>query len=161
MSVSAVQHGFKTPIPWALQQRRETWDIDGNMRLLMKFSLYSFVLIVASSVHAADQMRSKHTSNWAVLVDASKFWLNYRHVSNILAFYHIIKRLGIPDSNIIVMAGDDMACNARNPYPACIYHNESHALNLYDSTVEVSSGSMQLMFLNGCKYTFNTNQPGF
>ena len=27
------------------------------------------------------------------------------------------RRLGIPDSNIILMLPDDMACNARNPYP--------------------------------------------
>ena len=26
-------------------------------------------------------------------------------------------RLGIPDSNILLMLADDMACNARNPYP--------------------------------------------
>jgi len=43
----------------------------------------------------------------------------------------------MPDSNIILMMGDDMACNARNPYPAQIFNNESHTLNLYDSTVLV------------------------
>ena len=53
---------------------------------------------------------SKHTSNWAVLVDTSRYWLNYRHVANILAMYSVVKRLGIPDSNIILMMADDMAC---------------------------------------------------
>lgn len=68
-----------------------------------------------------------------------------RHIGNLLAFYHIIKRLGLPDSNIIIMTGDDMACSPRNPYPACIYHNESHMLNLYDDTVEVSVRRNELM----------------
>jgi hypothetical protein len=125
--------------------------------------------------------RSDHTNNWAVLVDTSRFWYNYRHASNTLTIYrHValvpscslplnlsvppprkpcqgfqggaattgmlwlwgcalnqersmrtslsplkpewtngrtVKRLGIPDSNIIMMLADDMACNARNSYP--------------------------------------------
>ena len=71
------------------------------------------------------------------MVDTSKFWLNYRHVSNALAYYHIVKRLGVPDSNIILMLADEMACNPRNPWPATIWGEEHHNLNLYDSTVEV------------------------
>lgn len=73
-----------------------------------------------------------HTNNWAVLVCSSRFWFNYRHVSNVLSLYHSIKRLGIPDryahslqrdttwfdfSNIIMMLSDNMPCNARNPDP--------------------------------------------
>ncbi|KAK6014178.1 LSM domain protein [Ostertagia ostertagi] len=38
-----------------------------------------------------------HTNNWAVLVCTSRFWFNYRHVSNVLALYHTVKRLGIPE----------------------------------------------------------------
>jgi phosphatidylinositol glycan class K len=80
---------------------------------------------------------SEHTSNWAVLVDTSKFWLNYRHESNILSFYRTLKRLGMPDSNIIVMVGDDFACNARNPFPAMMFNDADHKLNLYDEDVVV------------------------
>jgi len=38
-----------------------------------------------------------HTNNWAVLVDTSRFWFNYRHVANVLSIYRSVKRLGIPD----------------------------------------------------------------
>uniref|UniRef100_A0A0K0DMT2 GPI-anchor transamidase n=1 Tax=Angiostrongylus cantonensis TaxID=6313 RepID=A0A0K0DMT2_ANGCA len=58
-----------------------------------------------------------HTNNWAVLVCTSRFWFNYRHVSNVLALYHAVKRLGIPDSNIILMLAEDIPCNPRNPRP--------------------------------------------
>ena len=58
-----------------------------------------------------------HTNNWAILVDTSKFWFNYRHVANVLSIYRSIKRLGIPDSHIILMLADDAACNPRNPRP--------------------------------------------
>lgn len=32
-----------------------------------------------------------HTNNWAVLVDTSRFWFNYRHVSNVLSIYRSVK----------------------------------------------------------------------
>uniref|UniRef100_A0AC35FLC3 GPI-anchor transamidase n=1 Tax=Panagrolaimus sp. PS1159 TaxID=55785 RepID=A0AC35FLC3_9BILA len=60
---------------------------------------------------------STHTNNWAVLVCTSRFWFNYRHVANTLSIYQSIKRLGIPDSNIILMLADNIPCNARNPHP--------------------------------------------
>lgn len=41
--------------------------------------------------------KSGHTNNWAVLVDTSRFWFNYRHVANVLSVYRSVKRLGIPD----------------------------------------------------------------
>ena len=49
-----------------------------------------------------------------------------------------VKRLGIPDERIILMLADDMACNARNNYPAQVFNNENHQLNLYGDNVEVS-----------------------
>jgi phosphatidylinositol glycan class K len=77
-----------------------------------------------------------HSNNWAVIVSPSMFFLNYRHESNVLALYRTIKRLGIDDSHIILMNAEDMACNPRNPFPATIFHNESHFLNLYDGSFE-------------------------
>jgi glycosylphosphatidylinositol transamidase (GPIT) subunit GPI8 len=41
-------------------------------------------------------------------VCASRYWFNYRHVANTLSMYRTVKRLGIPDSNIILMLADDM-----------------------------------------------------
>lgn len=35
------------------------------------------------------------------------------------------------------MLADDMACNARNNYPAQVFNNENHQLNLYGDNVEV------------------------
>ncbi|CAO2824475.1 unnamed protein product [Amaranthus hypochondriacus] len=78
-----------------------------------------------------------HTNNWAVLVCTSRFWFNYRHMANTLSLYRTVKRLGIPDERIILMLADDMACNARNKYPAQVFNNENHRLNLYGDNVEV------------------------
>ena len=63
-----------------------------------------------------------------------------------------------------------MACSPRNPYPACIYHNESHSLNLYDSTVEVGVDTavgicklhacMHMSVYHACRaYAVHTRNP--
>ncbi|KIH62329.1 LSM domain protein [Ancylostoma duodenale] len=103
----------------------------------MLISVGALLVLLFSSVHgilnAGVQLRIEelfdtpgHTNNWAVLVCTSRFWFNYRHVSNVLALYHTVKRLGIPDSvfgidkyssNIILMLAEDVPCNPRNPRP--------------------------------------------
>ncbi|KAA6410574.1 MAG: gpi-anchor transamidase precursor [Lasallia pustulata] len=80
---------------------------------------------------------SSHTSNWAVLVSTSRFWFNYRHLANVLSLYRTVKRLGIPDSQIILMLPDDMACNPRNAFPGTVYNNADRALDLYGDNIEV------------------------
>ncbi|OAD68607.1 GPI transamidase GPI8 [Phycomyces blakesleeanus NRRL 1555(-)] len=103
------------------------------------------ILSCYSSTANADQQsevegffsQGGHTNNWAVLVCTSRFWFNYRHVANTLSMYRTVKRLGIPDSNIILMLADDVSCNARNKYPATVYNNAARFLDLYGDNVEV------------------------
>ncbi|KAI1004151.1 GPI-anchor transamidase [Podosphaera aphanis] len=80
---------------------------------------------------------AEHTSNWAVLVSTSRFWFNYRHLANVLSMYRTVKRLGIPDSQIILMLPDDMACNPRNAFPGTVYSNSDRAVDLYGDNIEV------------------------
>lgn len=35
------------------------------------------------------------------------------------------------------MLADDIACNPRNKYPAKVFNNENHKINLYGDNVEV------------------------
>lgn len=78
-----------------------------------------------------------HTNNWAVLVSTSRFWFNYRHMANTLSLYRTVKRLGIPDSQIILMLADDIACNPRNAFPGTVFNNMDQAIDLYGDDVEV------------------------
>lgn len=80
---------------------------------------------------------SQHTNNWAVLVSTSRFWFNYRHMANVLSLYRTVKRLGIPDSQIILMLSDDVACNARNAFPGTVFNNMDQAIDLYGDSIEV------------------------
>uniref|UniRef100_A0A8C6WQ40 GPI-anchor transamidase n=1 Tax=Neogobius melanostomus TaxID=47308 RepID=A0A8C6WQ40_9GOBI len=87
--------------------------------------------------HVGNFFSSQHTNNWAVLVCTSRFWFNYRHVANTLSVYRSVKRLGIPDSHIVLMLADDMACNHRNPKPATVFSHKNMELNVYGDDVEV------------------------
>lgn len=48
-----------------------------------------------------------------------------------------MKRLGIPDSNIILMLADDAACNSRNKFAGSVYANAGRHLDLYGDNIEV------------------------
>ena len=100
------------------------------------FLLSLLLAAVLLAVPAAGTL-APHTSNWAVLVATSRFWFNYRHLANVLSLYRTVKRLGIPDSQILLLLPDDMACNPRNAFPGTVYNNAARALDLYGDSIEV------------------------
>jgi len=73
---------------------------------------------------------------WAVIVNASKFWFNYRHTANLLMTYQTLKRFGLDDDHIILMSTDPVPCNARNPLPTQVFDG-THSENLNQGYVEV------------------------
>lgn len=122
-------------------------------------ALVFLTLFLAVFVVTASDDKGSRTSNWAVLVCTSRFWFNYRvstllssatahqgvdiryfplqHMANTLGMYRTVKRLGIPDSNIILMLADDVACDPRNMYAGTVYSNAARALDLYGDSIEV------------------------
>lgn len=55
-------------------------------------------------------------SHWAVLVQGSTGWENYRHHADVLNIYQLLKRNGWPDDHIILILSDDIAQHANNKY---------------------------------------------
>ncbi|XP_070582167.1 GPI-anchor transamidase-like isoform X2 [Ptychodera flava] len=111
-----------------------------TIKFCVWFLLIVFVdygCLTSPESEAQSFFQSGHTNNWAVLVCTSRFWFNYRHVANTLSMYRTVKRLGIPDSQIILMLADDIACNARNPRPATVFNNANQHINVYGDNVEV------------------------
>ena len=51
-------------------------------------------------------------------------------MANALSIYRLVKRLGVPDSQIILMLADDMPCNPRNARPGTVYKSINHDWNL-------------------------------
>lgn len=84
-----------------------------------------------------DEHEHEHTNNWAVIVSTSRFWFNYRHMANALSMYRTVKRLGIPDSQIILMLSDDIACNPRNAFQGEVFNNADRQLELYGDNIKV------------------------
>jgi glycosylphosphatidylinositol transamidase (GPIT) subunit GPI8 len=58
-------------------------------------------------------------------------------MANALSMYRTVKRLGIPDSQIILMLADDIACNPRNTFPGTVFNNADRAIDLYGDNIEV------------------------
>ncbi|KAI9199253.1 peptidase C13 family-domain-containing protein [Polychytrium aggregatum] len=102
---------------------------------------------------------SGHNNNWAVLVCTSRFWFNYRHIANTLSIYRTVKRLGIPDSNIILMLSDDVACNPRNRFPGTVYNNAGRMLDLYGSNIEVDYRGYEVTVENFIRLLTGRHDP--
>lgn len=54
---------------------------------------------------------------WAILVQGSCGWKNYRHQADILNMYQLLKKKGWDDDHIILILSDDIANNVNNKYP--------------------------------------------
>jgi phosphatidylinositol glycan class K len=110
----------------------------------MKFIICILLLFVLLEIEAKIQEegeegrhQQQHTSTWAVIVDTSTFWFNYRHIANSLSIYHLVKSLGLPDSQIILMLADDVSCNPRNIFRGEVFNDQSRNLELYGKDIQV------------------------
>lgn len=113
----------------------------------MKFwGILCLLACLICSIHAEDAnshveqdqiSEHQHTNNWAVIISTSRFWFNYRHMANALSMYRTVKRLGIPDSQIILMLSDDIACNPRNAFQGEVFNNADRNLELYGDNIKV------------------------
>lgn len=107
-------------------------------RSAMSHVAWAALLAVSTACMAVHGMgTATHTNNWAVLVSTSRYWFNYRHSANVLSMYRTVKRLGIPDSQIVLMLAEDIACNPRNAHAGQVFNSKSHAINLYGDEIEV------------------------
>ena len=74
---------------------------------------------------------------WAVIVSTSQYFHNYRHVSNALSIYRAARRLGLPDSRIVLMLADDVPSDARNAAAGSMYNSGARQLDLLAPGVRV------------------------
>lgn len=68
---------------------------------------------------------------YALIVATSSGWNNYRHQANAYAMYQLLKKNGVDDDHILLIAEDDIARNPQNPKPGFIQSSLSDE-NLYD-----------------------------
>lgn len=120
---------------------------------------FLILLLLITTTWAASSSSSGHTNNWAVLVCTSRFWFNYRHIANTLSMYRTVKRMGIPDSQIILMLADDVACNPRNSRPAAVFDHPQKLTDLYGDNVEVDYRGYEVTVENFIRLLTNRVAP--
>lgn len=81
---------------------------------------------------------------YALIVVPSSGWSNYRHQANAYAIYQILKRNGVTDDHILLIAEDDIAWNPKNPKPGFIQSTTGDE-NLYEN-VKVDYRPSELPF---------------
>lgn len=89
--------------------------------------IWSIVCLLVLWCSVTSNGLNDSTDTWAVIVNASKFWLNYRHTANAMAIYHSLKRLGLPDSRIILMQADCAICDPRSYLPGKTFYRPADA----------------------------------
>ena len=105
------------------------------MLLIGPIFFYSSLFILSRLISASNI--DGDNNNWVILINTSAYWFNYRHASNILGIYSQIRSRGIPDSRIILMVAEDIACNARNVFPGTLVNNELKRENLMEGDIEI------------------------
>lgn len=94
------------------------------------------LLVLLVGVAAASDFSSSHTSNYAVIVGASRYWFNYRHAVNALSIYHMLKQSGnFTDDNIVLMLADEFPTNDRNPFKNSM--DKSSGKSLYSDDTHI------------------------
>jgi Peptidase C13 family len=86
-------------------------------------------------------------NNFAVLVDTSRYWFNYRHAVNAATIYRLLRQYGgFTNDRIVYMVADDYTTNPRTPLSLNVLHNANqnkqtpsvHAPDsLYDETTQI------------------------
>ena len=78
-----------------------------------KLTIVLSILVIIGSVHSA---------TWVVLVAGSNGYSNYRHQADTCHAYQTLIKGGIPASNIIHFAYDDIAQSSQNPYKGKLFN---------------------------------------
>merc|ERR1712107_141566 len=98
----------------------------GIIKFLLFLSVAAFDKMIRATAFAS-LLASAQAAEYAVLVAGSNSYSNYRHQADVCHAYQVVKSKGIPESNIIVMAYDDIASNSQNPFPGKIFNKPTAA----------------------------------
>jgi legumain len=75
--------------------------------------------LALSALAAVQAAQSDH---WAVIVAGSSGFYNYRHQADTCHAYQLMKKNGIPESQIIHLSYDDVASSSQNPFPGQLFN---------------------------------------
>ncbi|CAI0428969.1 unnamed protein product [Linum tenue] len=105
-----------------------------------------FLLLLLSSTAASSppplpaQKTAPEGTRWAILVAGSGYYYNYRHQADVCHAYHILKKGGLRDDNIVVFMSDDVAFSVGNPRPGILI-NKPTGSDVYSGVPKDYTGS--------------------
>ena len=73
----------------------------------------------------------------AVVLSTSRLFHNYRHAANALLVYDAVRRLGLPDSRIVLMLAGSIPCEPRHSRRPSMHASTSRDIDLYPRDIEV------------------------
>lgn len=128
-----------------------------TVSLWLSVAVVSVAFCVAAG---ARNISAEVRSNWAVVVDASRYWFNYRHAANALGIYRELRDFGIPEDHIILMLADDVACSPRNGYPGQVFLSQKHERNVYGEAIQVDYRGPEVTVANLLRLLEGRYEPG-
>lgn len=120
-----------TYVHWQIQdgkiEHRNYLSSDGSHRTSSTMAAWSWLAKNAEETFARSAENKDAgisypalTAQYAVLVQGSNGWNNYRHQADVLSVYQMLKKNGYDDDHIILIIDKALASDAKNPEPGII-----------------------------------------
>lgn len=119
---------------------------DGNNRVASTLASWNWQARQQQTITDSDvDIAYKPLKNrWAVLIQGSSQWRNYRHQADVLNMYQMLKRNGWDDDHIILIISDDIARNSSNKYRGKVMTSADGA-DLYSTArIDYSTDTLSL-----------------
>lgn len=117
---------------------------DGSNRTASTLASWNWKAKVSEDIEDQDSpvQYKELKDSWALLVQGSSDWENYRHQADVLNVYQMLKANGWDDDHIILIISNDIAYNPKNIFPGEVA-TSTYGDNLYrDTTVDYASDTL-------------------
>ncbi len=119
---------------------------DGSNRTASTLASWNWKAKVSENIEDQDSpaQYKELKDSWALLVQGSSGWENYRHQADVLNVYQMLKAHGWDDAHIILIISDDIAHNEKNKFPGTVA-TSTFGENLYEgAVVDYSSDTLSV-----------------
>lgn len=117
---------------------------DGSNRTASTLASWNWKAKVSENIEDQDSpvQYKDLKDSWALLVQGSSGWENYRHQADVLNVYQMLKSQGWDDDHIILIISNDIADNEKNIFPGEV-STSTYGDNLYkDAVVDYYSDTL-------------------
>lgn len=117
---------------------------DGSNRTASTLASWNWKAKVSEDIEDQDSpvQYKELKDSWALLVQGSSGWENYRHQADVLNVYQMLKAQGWDDDHIILIISNDIAYNPKNIFQGEVA-TSTYGDNLYrDATVDYASDTL-------------------